>query len=169
MPELSILDARLAEIDRRLRMIQSGLEPVPDASFTEIEHTDQLPGSSESDRWRPVGPLRAAPPPPLPLSSPTPGTDDSEIAALTARLRELTAVQERLLTATRDLLVEHAEVLARVIPTLGVCAGPFADTATLQEFQRALGDLPQVRDVMVREYAGAERAVLDVHLWAPIS
>ncbi|MGI8712753.1 MAG: hypothetical protein ACR2NR_06120 [Solirubrobacteraceae bacterium] len=173
MPEPSILDARLAEIDRRLRLIQSGLEPVPDHpddARSALEPPDPLhPAPTHPEPaplrsgWEP-SPLRSAPPP-----AESAVTIDAEVTALAARLRELTAVQERLVAATQDLLVEHTDVLSRAVTTLDVCAGPFADTGSLQEFQRALADLPQVRDVAVREYAGAQRAVLDVHLWPPIS
>jgi hypothetical protein len=181
MPEPSILDARLAEIDRRLRMIQSGLEPVPDLDPGPPGDPSVAPPTrpSVAPPVRPPvaspgllepPPLRAAPPPALPLTSPGPAGDvESEIAGLAARLHELTAVQERLLAATQDLLGEHADVLSRVAPTIGVSAGPFTETQALQDFQRALADLPQVRDVAIREYAGSERAVLDVHLWSPIS
>jgi hypothetical protein len=173
MPEPSILDARLAEIDRRLRMIQSGLEPVPDLDPGPSGDPPAAPPDDPSAAPPALlepPPLRAAPPPALPLTSPGPAGDiESEIAGLAARLHELTAAQERLLAATQDLLIEHADVLSRVAPTVGVSAGPFTETQALQDFQRALAELPQVRDVAIREYAGSERAVLDVHLWSPIS
>ncbi len=159
MPEPSILDERLAEIDRRLRMIQSGLEPVPDR--------DPEPGSEPP----PEATLREPPPPPTVLRpAPEPQDDgDSEVALLTARLAELTAAHERLLAATQDMLIEQADLLSRAAPAVSVSAGPFADTAALQAFRSALAALPQVREVTVREYLGTERAVLDVHLRTPIS
>jgi hypothetical protein len=166
MPEPSILDARLAEIDRRLRMIQSGLEPVPDAEVG--LGLGGGPAPLEPAPLPPAPSLRTAPPPPPPPPVP-PRVADPEIAMLAARLHELTAAQERLLAATQDLLVEHADVLSRVAPMVGVSAGPFTDTDALQDFKRAVAKLPQVRDVAVREYAGNERAVLDVHLRSPIS
>jgi hypothetical protein len=163
MSEPSILDARLAEIDRRLRMIQSGLESVPDAAIAPVDPPEAIQAAPSSP-WRPAAP------PPLPLTAPEPPRAvDHEIAALAGRLHELTAAQERLLAATQDLLVEHADVLSRVAPTVGVSAGPFTDTGALQEFKHALATLPQVRGVSVREYAGSESAVLDVHLRSPIS
>jgi len=68
MPELSILDARLAEIDRRLRVIQSGLEPVRDAP-----DADPPPPTAES-LPTPPPPMsliarRLAPPPHDPVSA----------------------------------------------------------------------------------------------------
>jgi hypothetical protein len=145
MPEPSILDARLAEIDRRLRMIQSGLEPLP-ASPTSLI-------------------ARRIARPPLTVSN----GRDKEVAVLTARLSELTAAHERLLATTQDLMVEQADLLARAAPAVSVAAGPFTDTPALQEFQRALTGLPQVREVAVREYVGSEGVILDVHLQSPIS
>ncbi len=158
MPEPSILDARLAEIDRRLRMIQSGLEPVGD------DDPVALASPPASDLLEPPTPLHAGR-----GSPPVPIVPDDGAAELTARLGELTIAHERLLAATQDLLIEQADMLARAAPAISVAAGPFTDTAALNDFQRALAGLPQVREVTVREYVGAERAVLDVHLEAPIS
>jgi hypothetical protein len=155
MPEPSILDARLAEIDRRLRMIQSGLEPVPDGE----------PGSAPASEDAPSDP----PPPTVLRPAPEPQDEGDEVVLLTARLAELTAAHERLLAATQDMLIEQADILSRAAPAVSVSAGPFADTAALQEFRSALAGLPQVREATIREYLGTERAVLDVHLRTPIS
>ena len=168
MPEPSILDARLAEIDRRLRMIQSGLEPVRDdhdrLAAPEPPQLDPL----ETGGREPVAPtpLRAARMA-LPLGQADSG--DEEVAVLTARLSELTTAHERLLATTQNLLVEQADMLARATPSVSVTAGPFTDMAALQEFRNALAELPQVREVTVREYVGSEGAVLDVHLRTPFS
>ena len=167
MPEPSILDARLAEIDRRLRVIQSGLEPVRDAP-----DADPPPPTAES-LPTPPPPMsliarRLAPPPASPPPVPADGRDE-EIAVLTARLSELTAAHERLLATTQDLLVEQTDMLARATPSVSVAAGPFTDTRALQEFQHAVTGLPQVREVAVREYVGSEGVILDVHLLPPIS
>jgi hypothetical protein len=175
MPEPSILDARLAEIDRRLRMIQSGLEPVRDdhdrLAAPEPPQLDPL----ETGGREPVAPtpLRAARMA-LPLGQADSG--DEEVAVLTARLSELTTAHERLTTAherllatTQNLLVEQADMLARATPSVSVTAGPFTDMVALQEFRNALAELPQVREVTVREYVGSEGAVLDVHLRTPFS
>lgn len=184
MPEPSILDARLAEIDRRLRMIQSGLAPVDDAP--DVPVAEPLPPVPDPLTPPPPVPDLLEPPPPPPsliarrLAPPPPpprvegdreaGRDrDEEIAVLTARLSELTAAHERLLATTEDLLIEQADLLARAAPAVSVAAGPFTDTPDLQAFQRALSGLPQVRDVAVREYVGSEGVILDVHLASPIS
>jgi hypothetical protein len=160
MPEPSILDARLAEIDRRLRMIQSGLEPVRDE-----------PAADDPSPPRPDLPVTPAPTPLYPsrLAGTAERGPDDEVTVLTARLSELTVAHERLLAATQDLLIEQADVLARAAPAVSVAAGPFTDTAALAQFQSAVAELPQVREVTIREYVGSERAVLDVHLVAAIS
>jgi hypothetical protein len=177
MAQQSILDARLAEIDRRLRSIQSGLaagdEPSP-----------------------PLEP-EAAP------ASPAPALRDelAEAGRLVARLHELTATHERLLASSRELLATFAEALAGAQPrpadqaspadparsadqapaadpvgsadqaptVVGLAAGPFADTTTLRRFQEALSGLPEVRSVTVREYTGSDRVVVDVLLSGPTS
>jgi hypothetical protein len=171
MPEPSILDARLAEIDRRLRMIQSGLEPVREAAAAADPVAEPPPPPLPmSDPLQPSPPTsliarRLAPPPP-----PGPAdTRDDEIAVLTARLSELTAAHERLLATTQDLLIEQADVLARATPSVSVAVGPFTDTRALQGFRHAVSGLPQVREVAVREYVGSEGVILDVRLHAPIS
>jgi hypothetical protein len=169
MPEPSILDARLAEIDRRLRMIQSGLEPVREASADPVAEPPPPP-ISDPLQSPPLPPpslvaRRLAPsPPPQPADA-----RDEEIAVLTARLSELTSTHERLLATTQNLLIEQADVLARATPAVSVAAGPFTDTRALQEFQRAVSGLPQVREVAVREFVGSEGVILDVQLAAPIS
>jgi hypothetical protein len=167
MPEPSILDARLAEIDRRLRMIQSGLEPVSD------DHDPVAP--PQLDPLEPGGREPGAPTPLRATRMAAPqggqGLDarDEEVAVLTARLSELTVAHERLLATSQNLLIEQADMLSRATPSVSVTAGPFTDTAALQEFRRAVADLPQVRQVTVREYVGSEGAVLDVRLQAPFS
>jgi hypothetical protein len=186
MPEPSILDARLAEIDRRLRMIQSGLEPVHDACDDPVDPVIGTPPPVPDMLDPPPPPSsltarRLAPPPPpwaggdrfaadQPAGDREPAGDhDEEIAVLTARLSELTAAHERLLAATQDLLIEQADMLARAAPAVSVAAGPFTDTPALQAFRRALTGLPQVREVAVREYVGPEDVILDVHLSSPIT
>jgi hypothetical protein len=172
MPEPSILDARLAEIDRRLRMIQSGLEPVGDDQdrFPAPEPPEPPdPDPLEAGGREAVAPtrLRAAQMAPPPAGSVD--SSDVQVAVLTARLSELTEAHERLLATSQDLLIEQADMLARATPLVSVTAGPFTDTAALQAFRGALAELPQVRDVTVREYVGSKGAVLDVRLQAPFS
>jgi hypothetical protein len=159
MPERSILDARLAEIDRRLRTIQSGLAPAAES-----------------------------PPPPLSFPSPTlvpPAEAASRrhgAADMATALRELIAGHERLLAAARELLSSFESepeqagapqpVPSRArepVPAVSVAAGPFPNTEALRRFETSLASLSEVRDVVVREYVGEDRAVVDVHLFTPTS
>ncbi|MGA9859882.1 MAG: hypothetical protein WBQ18_18600, partial [Solirubrobacteraceae bacterium] len=87
MPEPSILDVRLAEIDRRLRTIQSGLAPAVVAK----------PAS-------PAPALRAVPAPPA---------ADAEADRLIARLHELVDEHERLLSRAGNVL---AAAVAPTLP-----------------------------------------------------
>jgi hypothetical protein len=144
MPEKSILDARLAEIDRRLRTIQSGLAPASQA---------------ERQARAPVVPPEAAPVPKR-LTG-----DASELAGLVARLTALVEAHERLLTSARELADRREP--ARPGPSLSVSAGPFASTDALRRFERALQTMPEVRSAVVREYEGADRAIVDVQLSEP--
>jgi hypothetical protein len=157
MPEKSILDERLAEIDRRLRAIQSGLEPAARA---------------EREARAPVVPPEAAPVPKrvvdlpvvdLPVAEPADASRDG--AELVRRLADLVAAHERLLAAAREQADRGAP--ADTGPMLSVSAGPFAGTEALHRFQEALLKLPGVRRVAVREYEGADRAIVDVHLFEP--
>jgi hypothetical protein len=45
-----------------------------------------------------------------------------------------------------------------------LAAGPFSGIEVLEEFQRAMAELPQVADVSVRGYEGRDRAILEVRL-----
>ncbi len=147
MPEKSILDARLAEIDRRLRTIQSGLKPAAQAA------------QAEREARAPVVPPEAAPVP----KRLTP--DASEVAALVAQLTALVEAHERLLSRAREQADRREPAAAG--PSLSVSAGPFASTEALRRFERALQTLPEVRSAVVREYEGADRAIVDVHLSEP--
>ena len=88
-------------------------------------------------------------------------------------LRALIREHERLLATAREMLsrIEGAAP-SRVRPPetdlpISVSAGPFHGTEALRRFERALVALPEVREVVVREYAGDDRAVVEVHLFAP--
>ena len=163
MPEKSILDERLAEIDRRLRTIQSGLEPAARA---------------EREARAPVVPPEAAPVPKrvidLPVSARTETSPDAaELAELVRRLTELVHAHERLLAAAREQSGpgsgsgSGSGEAGDAGASLSVSAGPFAGTEALHRFQEALLTLPEVRRVAVREYEGADRAIVDVHLFEP--
>jgi hypothetical protein len=155
-PEISILDARLAEIDRRLHSIQTGLveEPPP----AELPPRVAVPG----DRLGPPAPVTALP-----------AADARAAAQLITWLRELTAAQEGVLASMRQLLgtvqrvtvasAGHEETRGTVSP-LAVSAGPFASTPALGSFRAALEALPGVRSVELRGFEGGDRAVLEVQL-----
>ena len=150
MPEPSIFDARLAEIDRRLRTIQSGLEPSPAAPATSAH----APVPAELPLAPPT-PLRAvAPPPPAPSAA-------EEADRLITRLRGLVAEHERLLEDAREALAGAGPSAPAPV---SLSAGPFSETAQLRGFAQAVMALPGVREVVVREFAGGDRAVIDVHL-----
>src|SRR6201996_5951241 len=168
MPEKSILDARLAEIDRRLRTIQTVLAPaVPAASPDAPGPRDALAAPTEA----PVSPPDALAPVIPPEAAPVPkrlSDEDRQVSELVARLTALVEAQEVLLAAAREL-PERREPTADLEPVASVSVGPFAGTAALRRFEESLRALPEVRSVAVREYEGADRAILDVHLFEPTS
>lgn len=144
-PEISVLDARLAEIDGRLRTIQTGL-------------------AADSPAPRP---LPVVPPAVLPsrvevlASVAQPSSDRQQAAELVTELRALAANQERLLASVRSLL---APASAGDSAAIGVSVGPLASTEALREFASVLASLDGVVNVEVRGYEGGDRALLDVHL-----
>ncbi len=145
MSRPSAFDARLAEIDRRLRTIQSGLAPAAPSA---------------------AGPLAFPGPTLVPPPAPPPDRDSpsrADAVDLIAALRDLVARQERWLTSARELL---AAVDGAPAPA-SVSAGPFDSIEALRRFEGSLAALPEVRQVALREYAGDDRAVIDVHLFGP--
>ena len=144
MPEKSILDARLAEIDRRLRTIQSGLEPAAHAARE--------------------APAAVVPPEAAPVPKRL-GADARALEDVVARLAALVEAHERLLACAREL-ADRGQA-ADPGATVSISAGPFASTEALHRFERSLQTLPEVRAVAVREYEGADRAIVDVHLSEP--
>jgi hypothetical protein len=164
MPEPSLLDARLAEIDRRLRTIQSDLVSVPDASAAPADE----PAEEEAARVleRDAEPLRLVEPAEPTETAPA---ASAASAASAGRLAELVAAHERLLELHRELLSQYAEVLERRAgesATVALTAGPFASAGTVREFERALASLPGVSAVTVREYLGGDQVQIDVQLAA---
>ena len=168
-PQISILDARLAEIDRRLRTIQTGLadEPADSAPPRHLTPEPVLPPRVELAEA--VLPADPAP-------------DDGE---LVSQLRSLAAEHERLLESLRALAQPHsapaqphsapaqphgalAQPERRVVPAagpvVGLSIGPLASTDALRSFERALADLPGVATVELRGFEGGDRALLDVNL-----
>jgi hypothetical protein len=166
-PQISILDIRLAEIDRRLRSIQTGL-------VEEAAAAAEPPATPEAEL-----PQRIAVPEPG-HCAPTAGeASRADAAELMLELRELTGVHERLLESMRELLAAYEQALAQA-PAAGqtssgstrqfsVSAGPFPSTEALRGFERTLARIPEVREVEVRGYEGGDRAIVDVHLFDPTS
>jgi hypothetical protein len=150
MPEKSILDARLAEIDRRLRAIHTGLEPAARAARE---------AQDEPATQAPLVPSEAAPVPKR-LSP-----EDRQLGELVARLTALVEAHERLLSMTRELTDRREPAGSGA--SVSVSAGPFAGTDALRSFERSLQALPEVHSVVVREYEGADRAIVDVQLTGP--
>lgn len=162
MSEPSILDERLAEIDRRLRTIQSGLVPVPDEPAHDDAAPTEVPGDP-ADPDEPAAAPLAGDPEPLRLVEP----DEPAARGATSQLADLVQAHERLLELHRELLSQYAEVLERRAgerATVAVTAGPFSSADTVREFERALAGLPGVSAVTVREYVGADRVQVDVQL-----
>ncbi|MFZ1996231.1 MAG: hypothetical protein WAU75_19125, partial [Solirubrobacteraceae bacterium] len=89
----------------------------------------------------------------------------AQVRDLVARLTALLGRHERLLASSREL-IEHRQPPGPVA-SVRLSAGPFASTEALRRFERSLQALPEVRSAVVREYEGADRAIVDVHLWEP--
>jgi hypothetical protein len=162
MPEPSIIDARLAEIDRRLRTIQTGLKAAEPA----LGDLDPVAQAPEEPPLPPPTPLRPGPAP----ASGAPGEPGAlEADVIVDRLRALSEAHERLLELHRDLLAQYAGMLEhRAAPsaTASVTAGPFADAASVRDFEQGLATLPGVIAVTVREFLGPDRVALEVTLGA---
>jgi hypothetical protein len=140
-PRLSIIDARLAELDERLRTIQTGLA---------------------DDRPAPAHPAAT---PPLPRRVELASLTREPAVDLIAELRSLAATQERLLASLRELAhVPAAEPAGARSDVVSVSVGPLESTGALRAFERALHGLAGVRTVRVRGYEGGDRALLDVYL-----
>ncbi|MDQ2894511.1 MAG: hypothetical protein M3Y09_02510 [Actinomycetota bacterium] len=183
-PQISILDARLAEIDRRLRTIQTGLagdvgaEPDPGAGLPPKLAVPE-PGGPSGRVTRPI-----ALPPPAPAALDEAELADEDPALVIAELRGLISDHARLLDAMGELLATGQRLLARadapaleerrssLPPTpapadpaeVTVTAGPFSSLEAVRHFERALELLPHVASVQARGYEGGDRAVVDVHL-----
>ena len=184
-PQISILDARLAEIDRRLSTIQTGL--VPDLSGTRstpptslrLAATAELPQRVEvPEPEEPEPPSHATPQAAGLAASPARGLAGSPAAGLAelgAELRRIAAVQERLLASTSELVSAYELVLARLscaeaapaLQQFSVSAGPFPSTEALRRFEQTLSQIPEVREVSVRGYEGGDRAIVDVQMFGP--
>jgi hypothetical protein len=105
------------------------------------------------------------------------------------RAKAFSHLAARLLAAMRELLDGYEQVLARISPApqasptpparqaagppptrrrgdpgVTLAAGPFPSLEALSEFEQAVSRLPGVRDVAVRGYEGADRAIIEVRL-----
>lgn len=191
-PQISILDARLAEIDRRLRTIQTGL--AGDAGTASGSGAGLAPKIAVPEPEGRSGLARR----PVALAPPVPGEtrDEEELAdedpgLIIAELRGLISDHARLLDAMGVVLASGERLLARVdalapapVPAdtgspsqgtagagspsqLTVVAGPFASLHSVRDFERSLETLPNVASVQARGYEGGDRAVVDVRLARP--
>lgn len=193
-PQISILDARLAEIDRRLSRIQTGLaEEVAGPGPGGLPPRIAVP---EPGVRRPVG---SAPAPPPVAPPPPPEEDDAgdDAQLVVAELRGLIFDHARLLDRLGEILASGERLLAAAAPSppaassaapsppasaapsppagpspagppapeaITVSAGPFANLDAVRGFERALRSLPGVEGAEVRGYEGGDRALVDVHL-----
>ncbi len=188
-PQISILDARLAEIDRRLGAIQTGLldrEPSlpgpctdPAGAREDLPPREAIPEPAVAPRVEiPEPPITPADLPPrveIP-ESPIAVSDSADCGAAIeklAQLHGLAIAHGRLLESLQRLVGSYERTLtqsdhprpAPATPTqFSVSAGPFASTAALHGFERTLAQIPEVRDVQLRGYEGEDRAIVDVHL-----
>lgn len=181
-PEISILDARLAEIDRRLSTIQTGLARDISTQGREEPHGEPA-AEPRSDPLPPRVDVPETPPPSTPAPrarppDPAPPLERPPQAAppLVEQLRALVDTQERVLRRTQELLSAYERILARLPATppdgsavreFSVSAGPFSSTEALRGFEQTLEKIPEVREVSVRGYEGEDRAIVDVHLFEP--
>jgi hypothetical protein len=149
-PGVDELDMRLAEVDRQLSAIQDELVSVGEAA----------PGPSDTPDA--TAPSAAVPSVAGGFTGPPAGAADPQ-ARLLASLRELLGAYESLLAG---LSAQRQSPPQR---DLVVSAGPFTSTDGLRAFERALSVMPGVREVIVREYAGEDRAIVDVRLDDPTS
>jgi hypothetical protein len=184
----SELDARLAEIDRKLRAIQVDLdperEPSPSRPSPVAQHPTpgppDLPPESPSEpaqEPRPAG--RSGPLEALLQASPrsaAPRESAPEHPATGAMLPP--EMHAKLVSAMRDLLDAYGWTL-RQLPVdpdpqpagepapVAMSVGPFANTAAVRAFEHELLRLPGVREVTLRGYEGENRAMFDVQLSGP--
>jgi len=167
-PQISILDARLAEIDRRLSTIQTGLlEDETSPARVTAAHTKPAVAPDEPAAMRHESAATRAE---------SAAVRDEPAGAVVA-LRELAATHARVLESLEQLIGAYERSLARIEPPapappptrFSVSAGPFPSTEALHGFERTLSRIPEVREVELRGYEGEDRAIVDVHLHDPTS
>jgi hypothetical protein len=88
---------------------------------------------------------------------------------------ELPELRDRLVESMQTLLGAYELSLARLgvpaerpgpalVSAATVSAGPFASTGALADFERALAEIPGVREVAIRGFEEGDRAIVDVQL-----
>jgi hypothetical protein len=77
-------------------------------------------------------------------------------------LGRLTEIERRLTEIQADLLPGGGG--DETVAGATVSAGPFASTADVQAFERALEEIPGVTEVTVRGYQGSNHAIFEVRL-----
>lgn len=152
----SAVGARLVEMDRLLRDIQVELAPErePAPLLADSPAADEAPGPADE-------------PAPAPARDPEPST------------QALTALSVHLLASTRELLDGYEQLLVgrpapqpirpparprHDSPDVTLSAAPFGSLEALHEFEHAVSGLPGVREVVIRGYEGADRAIIEVRL-----
>jgi hypothetical protein len=157
----------LAEMDRLLRDIQVELDPEREAP-----------------------PALQAPPPPAQEAAPPPADPPPPVQPPepSGQLQALGQLAARLLASMRELLDGYEQFLVQIpsvslpaparpaavarpspaprrdVPDVTVAAGPFVSVDALRAFEGAVSRLPGVREVAVRGYEGADRAIIEVRL-----
>jgi hypothetical protein len=120
----------------------------------------------------PLDPPPAPEPRPIPdPPPPPPALPDLALLDTARQVEAITELSERLVASMRELRSGYERVLAPGshrhpgrAAGVTLSAGPFASIEALHEFERALSDVPGVRDVAVRGYEGIDRAIIDVRL-----
>jgi hypothetical protein len=153
-------------MDKLLRDIQvellPGREPAPPLA---------APGSPLAEPELALAADAASEPAPAAPTAPPPPPDP--------QIQALSELAARLLAAMRELLAGYERVLVRPSsppparrttrrpadsPDVTLSAGPFPSLDALREFEQAVSSLPGVREVAVRGYEGADRAIIEVRL-----
>ena len=151
-------------MDKLLRDIQ--VELVPDREPAPAMSADDAI-SVPSER---AAPATASPPP----APPAPAAPDPQLQSLTELSARLLASMRELLAGYERILVPGSRPVRRSAPSrprpasdssdVTLSAAPFLSLAALHEFEEALARLPGVREVAVRGYEGADRAIIEVRL-----
>jgi hypothetical protein len=138
--EVSALDARWAELDRRLDSIQAELVPGRERAALRAVPAPEAPVAERID------PIR-------------------QLAALTELQERLLHSIRELLSAYEAVFARLDQPNPEAtVHEFRVSAGPFTSTAALRAFEQTLSGMAGVREVSVRSYEGEDRAIVDVRL-----